>query len=106
MLFVSSAAIGQGADHVVYKAALRQGSTVVKYCSIAPADVRIPGKVIETRATRAEACGQLVKRLKLGVVYPGSPGSCDGYSKAAASECLKDGVDVKSDIAAAMSRAR
>lgn len=85
----------QDSEYVLYSAYAKKGNAQVGYCAIARADARVQGKIIDRQKTRQIVCEKLAKRLKMGVVYPDSPGSCQGYSVAAANECLMDGVNLK-----------
>jgi hypothetical protein len=85
----------QNNEYVVYSSYVKKGITRIGYCSIARADAPVEGKIMDRRKTRQLVCEMLVKRLRMGAVYPDSPGSCQGYSVGAANECLIDGVDLK-----------
>src|ERR1044072_4337682 len=65
----------QDADYVIYSSYLKKGTMRIGYCAIARADAPVQGKIMDRQKTRPLVCEQLEKRLKMGVVYPDSPGS-------------------------------
>jgi len=95
MVFSGAPLTAQNGDYVVYSSYAKKGNTQVGYCAIARADAPVQGKIMDRQKTRQLVCAKLVKRLKMGAVYPDSPGSCQGYSVGTANECLLDGVNLK-----------
>lgn len=95
VIVVSLPAASQPAEHVLYSSEVKAGARTVEYCAIARADAAVPGTVMERQKSLEDVCRKLVKRLRMGVAYPSSPGSCAGYLKRTATICDEVGINLR-----------